>query len=372
MGEIAEWLQLRKPQINELVNTTSQTVLNSMMDDVLLDEYFPIKTYLAFELLWLQFKTQGAIASVVGWEGEIPGTRSGSITEVALDVFKLGIAHHYTENLLKMMYDFEQRSLAVPALMAEFKNILFGTIDDLKPRINGLMKLMTWQVLTTGSCDYLDPRTKIRAKVTYNILPTLFPTALLAGRRWSVPTTATGIADLVALTEAYYAVHRRFPDKVVMSRKQVNNLLLQDATRTAAVSRVASGAAPASYVVNRELLNILLTDRQVPPIVEYDTEVEVEAVTIANGIPIVSTTPYRLVPDNVVCFLSKSRGQGGVVREQGVRALGPVPSNKMKAGIYVFPEAVSIEPPVDRVVGVATFVPAVFDDRALCAQRVDG
>ena len=371
MGEIAEWLQQRKPQINELVDTTSQTVLDGMADDVLLDEYFPIRTYLAFELLWAQFKTQGAIASVVGFEGEIPGTRSGSITEVALDVFKLGIAHHYTENLLKMMYEFEQRSLAVPALMTQFKNMLFGTIDDLKPRINGLMKLMTWQVLTTGSCDYLDPRTRIRAKVTYNALPALFPAALTGVRRWSVPATATGIADLVALNEAWYAVHRRFPDKTVLSRRQVNNLLLQDATRSAAVSRVASGATPASYVVNRDLLNVLLMDRQVPPIAENDDEVEVESITIVGGVPIVSTTPYRLVPDNVVCFLSKSRGQGGVMRSMGVRALGPVPSAKMRPGISVFSEEVSKEPPVDRSVAVATFVPAIWDDRQLCAQKVD-
>lgn len=364
MGVIADWLDTRKSQIQQLVDTTNQDVVNGMLDDPLLDEYFPIQTYMDFKILWLKFKNVAAIASVVGFEGEIPGTRTGNITEAELEVFKLGIAHHYTENLLIMMHEFEQRSLAVPALMTELKNILFGSIDDLKPRLNGLMKLMVWQVLYSGSCDYLDPRTKIRARIDYEKEATLFPAALTGTRRWSQPTTATGIQDLVNLMEAYYLIHRRFPDKLIMSRNAVNKLLAQDATRAAAIARTVSAATASQYVVSRELLNMLLMDRQVPPIEEYDRNVVVEN---TDG----TTTNTRLIPENRFLFLSKMMGGSGKMMGMGERALGPVPSNKMKPGISTFSEEVSKEPPVDRSVGVCTFVPAIFDPRCLSAQQID-
>lgn len=372
MGEIADWLETRKPQIQKLVDTTNQDVLNGMMDDPLLDEYFPIQTYMDFKLLWLKFKNVAAIASVVGFEGEIPGTRTGNITEAELEIFKIGIAHHYTENLLIMMHEFEQRSLAVPALMKQLKNILFGSIDDLKPRLNGLMKLMVWQVLYSGTCDYLDPRTKIRARIAYDTEATLFPAALTAGRRWSVPATATGIADIVTLLEAFYAIHRRFPEKTIMSRQAVNELLAQESTKTLAIARTVSAATTNQYVVNRELLNMLLMDRQVPPIVEFDDNVVVETVTQnPGGVPVVTADSVRLFPENYFTFLSKTPSINGANATMGERALGPVPSNKMKPGIYTFPEEVSKEPPVDRSVGVGTFVPAVWDSRQLASWKID-
>lgn len=373
MGQIADWLEVRKPQLQKLVDTTNQDVLNGMMDDPLLDEYFPIETYMDFKILWLKFKNVAAIASVVGFEGEIPGTRTGNITEAELEIFKIGIAHHYTENLLIMMHEFEQRSLAVPALMTQLKNILFGSIDDLKPRLNGLMKLMIWQVLYSGECNYLDPRTKIRAKITYDTEPTLFPTALATTRRWSQPTSATGVADLVQLLEAFYTIHRRFPDKVVMSRKAVNQLLAQDSTKTLAIARTVSAATTNQYVVNRDLLNMLLMDRQVPPIVEFDDNVVVESVTTgAGGVPVVTADSVRLMPENYFCFLSKTPSINGASATAGCRALGPVASNKMKSGIYTFFEELTKEPPVDRSVGVATFVPAIWDGRTLASWRIDG
>lgn len=365
MGAIADFLNNRLPQLQKLVDTTNQDVVDGMLDDPLLDEFFPIQTYPDFKILFLKFKNVAAIASIVGFEGEIPGTRTGNITEAELEVFKLGIAHHYTENLMIMMHEYEQRAQAVPALMAQLKNILFGSIDDLKPRLNGLMKLMVWQVLTTGTCDYLDPRTRIRARIAYDTEPTLFPAALTTTRRWSQPTTATGVQDLANLMEAYYLIHRSFPIKLVMSRNAVNKLLAQDSTRTLAIARTVSAATTSQYVVGRELLNQLLMDRQLPPIEEYDRSVVVEN---ADG----TTTNTRLIPDNRFLFLSKMIGSNGQATSMGERSLGPVVSNQMKPGIFVFAEQVgSKEPPVDRSVGVCTFVPSVYDSRCLSSQQID-
>lgn len=377
MGRFADFIEARKPQVRKLIDTTYHRLRKR---SGLIDQYFPLMSYDDFELLWLRFEDRLPIASLIGFEGEVPNTKAGNIRELQLDVLKLGIAHTWKENDFKLMHKYEQRVTGVPQ---SFKNQIFGSVQGLVPRIVDLHNVLTWQVIYQGECDYLDPRTGIRGQIEYDTETTLFPAALTGTERWSQPTTANGLQTLVNLTEAFYQVNGYFPDMTVMSRKDYNNLRNQDSVKGAALSKMASSftSPPTDFTVSLAMLNDLMSDREIPPLyvdddnrAGFDEQYEIED---AQG----NITRGRFLPEGYVTFLTAIKQaanvEGGIdgaepAATMGERALGPTVENDMQPGIFTLTEEVSKSPPVDRVLAVATGVPAVWDSRTLCAQKIDG
>lgn len=373
MGRFVDWLQTRKPQIRKLIDLTFNRLRQR---SGLLDSYFPLQNYDDFKLLWLRMLDEPAIASVVGINGEIPTTRRGKISEVELDTFKLAISHLWLEDDFKLMHELETRLAAGDARFRQtIANLIFGSVQDLPPRIVDLSNLLTWQVLTTGGCNYTDPRTDVIAKLEYDVVPAHFPAALTGTAVWSDAANANGLQNLVSHAEAVYATLGYFPDATAMSRKALNWLLAQQSTKNAAVSRqMGNPGASSDYVVSREMVGQLFLDREIPPLVVYDEQYTEES---AAGVK----TRKRFLPEDTYSFLTRVGSSGNNLTEgetaenaamsMGERAWGPVVSNDMRPGIYTFEEELSKEPPKDRAVGVGTFVPAVWDSRTLAARKIN-
>lgn len=369
MGRIADWVNARPASIRKIVDQTQERVRRR---SGLTDEYFPVNFgYDDFDLLWLKFTDEMPIASVIGFEGEVPHTKSGKVTELEMEVFKLGLAYLWKENDFKLMHKYENRLQGVPQ---SFKNRLFGSVQMLVPRITDLASVLLWEVIYKGNCSYTDPRTGLKAELTYSTESSLFPSALTTTNRWTEAATANGLQNLVDLSEAFYAIHGYFPDVTVMSRTAYNNLRNQASTKEAAVAKTGSAATAANTVVSPELLNALFADREIPPIyvnqngqTGFDDEVDVED---AAG----NISRRRLLPTNYVTFLTKKQRMGDEVGNDagtmGERAFGPTVENDMNPGIYTLTEEVSKSPPVDRALAVGTFVPAIWDSRLLCARKI--
>lgn len=353
---INEWIMRRGTAIQKLVDVSSP---NLTEEDAFLKEYLPITTYPDFRILWMKFKKLPAIASVVGFEGEIPNTKGFvSVREAEISMFKLGIAHTYTENDLIMKHELERSG--DQNLIKAFRDAIFGTIEGLKPRIIGLADLLMWQVLVTGGCNYLDPRTHITARLQYPIEPSLFPGELVGATRWGQLNTADGFQNLRLHLLAFYNIHNRYPDAVLIPKKLHTNLKNQVSTRQHAIALTTSQRTVEDFIVNQETFDSLREEWEIPPFVIYDRTVVVES---AEGL----FTETRLLPDDTYVFATKAKG----MNTMGERAFGPVPSNDFKPGIYTFPEEISKEPPIDRSVGTATEVSAVWDAKLLGAWKVN-
>jgi hypothetical protein len=373
MGVFQEFTSSRKPGIRKLVGVTFNQLKKRTG---LIDRYFPLAQVNDFKILWLRMNNRPAIASFTGWSGEIPNTRRGDIKEDTAEVLKMGLAHEFNEEDLKLMQEFMVRARAGESgFMQTIQDMIFGRVEDLVMGNVDLAARITWEVCYSGGVSYTDPRTKVKFKLTYPTVSSHFPAALTGGNTWDTSASANGLQDLKDLAEAFYATLGFFPDETVMTRNQLNQLLAQDSTRDAAVAKTGSAASPSDLVIGRDLLNQLITDREIPPIVLMDERYETEN---AKG----KKTQSRFLPDGYITFLTGSGAIGpntqaneappdlNMMRMMGERCLGPVPSNNNQPGIYTFTEEMSKEPPLDRQVAVGTFVPAVYDPRLLAGLKV--
>lgn len=359
MGKFATLIARYTSSIPKLVDITNPKVMEHFrQEDPLLATYYEIKDYSDFDLLWLKTREVPSVASVLGFEGEVPNTRGlVGLEQGSLGRFKIGVAHTYTENDLILMNKFENSNN--PRFIQDFKDRIFGNIEDMRPRILGMTDILTWQVNLSGGCDYFDPRSGAIARLSYPTEPALFPNALTGQAKWNQHNTADGIRNLEEHLRAFYAVHHRKPDEIAMPEFLADDLISQVSTRNYARTLTTSQTPVEDYFVDIDILQAVLKRRKIPPIRIYDRTLPVE--TAPNVF-----TPIPLLPYGYYCFLTKVPGQTGM----GERAFGPLPSNDFKPGINAFPEEVSKEPPVDRLVGTATVVPAVWNSKLLAARKV--
>ncbi|NJM56240.1 MAG: hypothetical protein HC857_00560 [Synechococcales cyanobacterium RU_4_20] len=360
-----------------MTRVVDETYNRLMTRDNILDQYFPIQTYMDFEILWLKVKDRPAIASVVGFDGEVPITQKGQATEIMQDTYKFVLSYLYTESDMKVMLTLMQRLRGGESAFAqEISNLIFGRLEDLVQSVRDLMDLLCWQLLYQGSVDYTDPRTKAKVRVSYSSkIAGHFPTALAGGNRWSQAATANGLDNLRTLSETYYDNLGYFPDRIVMRRKDLNKLLAQTTTKEAFVAATGSAAGATNQVVSRLALGEMLVTREIPPIHIFDDRYTEEN---AKG----TSTEKPFLPEGYIVFLtgSGSAGNNAMTEEKppgnpsglmGQRAFGPVISNNNIPGIYSFTEEVSKEPAKDRSVASATGTPIVWDARHLAGWKID-
>lgn len=323
----------------------------------LLDDHIPIVMSDDFDVLTYLVEQNLAIASVIGTGGEIVSTRGGKLIKFEGDFLKIAIGHDWDERTQKQMLKF--RKYLSGDISKTFVDMLYGSVDDLQPRAIKTGNVLTWQVLQFGEVNYTDPRSGITARLTYDTLPALFPSALTGTAKWDQYATANGVQDLEDHLQAFYDENGYYPDKVVMSNRLVTHLGRQESTRNRALSMGMLSNVPAAGVasaVSGEMIK-----RLIPQLAMSNTQLEIYDAQYHLEIAPGQIIKGRYLNDDTYCFLSAGIGQ---------RLWGPTIENEGKPGLFVKTEELKSSPPQDRSYCVGQFVPFFPDPKKLGARKV--
>ena len=383
MSDIEKLVSKRRSVIARIIDESFERAQRQSM---LTDMYFPVDTVDLWELMDVVLQRNMAVASVIGFDQEIPYTKGGIWRERVEQLIKLAIGHVMTE---RDMVQISRLNKLGQRGMIEIINVIFGQMDDLVPRIMGLANLLTWEAIYKGSVSYTDPRTKQKATFNYQTESTLFPSDLAGGNTWDNAGTATGLDDMRALSDAFYALHGYRPTgHTAMSNLQFEQLRAQTATKEAYISMTASAAGTAGAFVPLEAINAMLVERGIPPIYVnengqpgFDDNVVVETPSKSSTKP-PTFTNTRLLPEGYVTFLVKQQGVnsnflGTNTGMLGQRVFGPTIESKRgsldaaeSAGIFTDVEELSKSPPQIRMYGVGNFLVDIPNPRLLVSQKV--
>lgn len=324
------------------------------------DRYSPIRLTDDLRTLEYLLKRNMAIASITPTDGEVPSTRMGQLIKIEGGMLKLTLSHYYDEETKIRVHELSR----TPNVPQAFVEMLFGTVNDLQPKVVKLANVLTAQVWYQGRVNFTDPRTNLTVNLNYDYKPELMPAPLTGDALWNNYATANGIQNLIDHSNTFYDVNGFYPETVMMSNKLLTHLLRQQSTSDWAINAGLLSATPRSGMpsaISKYVLDKLVEQTyNLPKIEIWDAQYEIE---IAPG----ETQRVRYLPDHSYCFLNPGMMQRlfGATLESGY---GGKP---LKAGIFVKTEEnLKISPPVERSLAVARFMPFVADARLLAGAKV--
>ncbi|MCC5616372.1 hypothetical protein LC605_15095 [Nostoc sp. CHAB 5836] len=322
------------------------------------DEYAPMEMTDDFRVLEYMIERNMAIASIIATGQEIPQTRAGRLTKLEGSSFgKIAISYIYNEeDQIRMMELMQMQSMP-----RYFVDLLIGTVDSLQPRVVKTANVLTWQVWTTGLCDFTDPRSGARFRLQYNTEPTLFPAPLtgnaIGTAVWTDYTNANGIDNMQSHARAFYDINGYYPDETVMSQDLLDNLLRQQSTRNYALGLGIINNIPGAVqaMISQTIVDKITSELKIPKIRVSDAQYEIE---IAPG----QNIRGRYFPNDTYTFLTKGMSK---------RLFGPTLEAKGKPGIFVKTEEVlKSSPPEERSYAVGRMIPWVAQPKLLAARKV--
>jgi hypothetical protein len=375
MSYIATWLN------EQLQAKTADLLVNDTLNDLrtrsgMLSKYVPIKNYDSRNFLSYVIKEINVIASIIAYGATPPISRQGSFTKITAEMLKSGLTYRFDENdqwdlrdALRMAVATASTVQDVPAMNGS-GGIMKGTNNDLASYIFGrlasavkaqldLLDVMAWQCLTTGQVSWTDTR-EAGAQVVLNYIdPTAdynhFPGALSGVDLWTATATANGIQNLFDGCSTFVDTNGYRPDATVMSWKTRNDLMQQESTKNAASSLTVTQVGQ----VSKDMLNAIMEARDLPPIVTFDEQYELEN-------PDKSVSKLRFMPTTHYAFLSEGMGQRAI----GATIEGDDDPTKKSNGIYVVAREIEKVPPVDAIQTTMTSIPVFPNPKKLFAQQV--
>ncbi len=353
MAVIATWLNehLQKKTVDKIVEDTHA---DTVQEDPILNEYFPIEMYNDRNFLGMVIEKIRPIASVIGYNGKAPTTSAGDFRQVVQQFAKLGLQYSFTEEMQFRMEEVQRYAGLQGISVQDVRNadgtvnragsggkladFIFGKPRDLTIGLQTLLDNMAWQIPQFGRVDYTDPRTNITLGVnyadpsaTYNFFPapgdpcTINNGEAIPGGTyvsWDDWDNADGILDIELDCEAFRRVNGTYPKAIAMSKTAWRNLIRQKTTVDyAATFSTGVTATKMSNVI----LSRVLEDRGLPPVIISDRLYDVED---NDG----NFTKARFLAEDRYVFLSAGCGS---------RAWGPLIEHKKnlydspKAGIYI-------------------------------------
>lgn len=347
MGRINDFLNKHRQVVRRQVDITNMRL---MATRDWLNPYMPFASYDDYSLLVLRAKKNRAIAHLVGFEGEIPGSSAGTFETGEVSVAKIAKSYVYTEEDMILMRRWEQNVSGVPDSVKDF---FFGTITDLPGLIQDTHTLLAVMAMIHGAIDFVDLVTGIPAQVTYTTNTAQYPADLAGSAQWNDPVGGRPIEGLVNHSRSYREIGR--PTATLMNEETMDKMVDTAEFRTAVAARKNVDASTAgSFKVGRDDVDEIFRVNGLPPLQIVESAYEEE-------LPNNTRNQKFFIPEGYYTFAWDGMGE---------RAVGPVESNEGRAGIYTFTEEVSKEPPVDRSVGVSTGCPMFFDTRKMGGRKV--
>lgn len=385
MAYVASWLseQLQARTADAIVEDTLHYLKQR---NKLLDQFMPVKTYDTFGILQYVVTKMRTVASVVPFGAEIPLRNQGKFTKLNAELFKIGTGRRYDEErqiaLKKAMEEAELKGITIQNLYDgdgtvavrgannTLADYLFGTIGDVAEEMGDLLHLLSWQAVQFGSVNYQDPFTSVALNLDYRD-PSAdygyapygkmahFPSDLTGtADDWTQYTTADGLRNIEEDVEQYIETNGFPPDVIVMSRHLRRHLINQESTRRAVaqvVNTLGGVTVENSGQVGYQQLGRLMSDRELPQIVTYDEQFQVEN----NDGKILGRR--RFLNQDRYVFLRRAMGE---------QAMGPTVEGDFAPGMHVVTRQVREYPHVDATQGVATALPIIPNPKLLFSRRV--
>jgi hypothetical protein len=325
---------------------------------VIPDEYGPMRMSDDFDVLQYLIERNMAIASVIATGQAIPQTRAGRIIKLEGSEFgKIGISHVWGEKDQIRMMKLRQAN----NIPREFLDLLLGTVESLQPRIVKTANVLWWQVITSGLCDFTDPRSGDRFRLEYSAKePSLFPAPLTGNATgtavWNDYTNANGIDNLQKHARAFYDINGFYPDETGMSQDLLDDLLRQQSTRNYALSLGIINNIPGAVnaMVSESILGKIFSELKIPKLRVTDAQYEIE---IAPG----QNVRGRYLPTDTYVFLTKGMSE---------RLFSPTIEGKGKSGIFVQTVPAKDGETTEKSFAVARMIPYVPQPKFLASRKV--
>lgn len=385
MAYISTWLN--DAHQNKMADLVIEDTLDDLKrrDTTVLDPYVPLKTYTNRKFLAYVMEQINTIASVIAYGAEPPVTQHGTFRKITAELMKSSLSYVWDEEYQWHMKEAMEEAAAkgitvqrsrtsdgkIQATNADLASFIFGTIQQLAVAQVDLLNHLTWQALQYGEIDRVDPRTGVRTTISYKNpygdeatgLYTSghlnFPDALTGSggstvnktHAWSESATADGVQNLYDFIDNYVDLNGFAPDYIYMSRKLLNELMVQASTKNAASSLTVTQVG----TVSPAMLGAILEARGIPPIKTFDEKFKNELAdkTLQN---------VRFLADDRFVVVKENMGE---------RAMGPTLEGNSREGVYLSTyEAPHKSPPVDITVSVATILPVLSDPKLLGAWKV--
>jgi hypothetical protein len=385
MAYISTWLN--DAHQNKMADLVIEDTLDDLKrrDTTVLDPYVPLKTYTNRKFLAYVMEQINTIASVVAYGAEPPVTQHGTFRKITAELMKSSLSYVWDEEYQWHMKEAMEEAAAkgitvqrsrtsdgkIQATNADLASFIFGTIQQLAVAQVDLLNHLTWQALQYGEIDRVDPRTGVRTTISYKNPygdeatgsytsgHLNFPDALTGSggstvnktHEWGQSATADGVQNLYDFIDNYVDLNGFAPDYIYMSRKLLNELMVQASTKNAASSLTVTQVG----TVSPAMLGAILEARGIPPIKTFDEKFKNELAdkTLQN---------VRFLADDRFVVVKENMGE---------RAMGPTLEGNSREGVYLSTyEAPHKSPPVDITVSVATILPVLSDPKLLGAWKV--
>lgn len=362
-ASVVDFLTRRKRDVDKLVN---QTFFRLLEDTSGLLRIMPRTSYQSRKLLALRFKhNRPTIASIIAPEQEIPASRPRmELTEDFYVNCKVGKKIVWKEQDFELVNDLQNLMLGTAGTGAvdAIERHYFGQVADLVPAIYDRSLTIGLQILTTGTCQFVDPLSAATFAIAYTDLEsTLFPAGLTGNARWSQSTQAACVPldNLETLADAYYDVNGSYAPFVVMSLKNFREVRNANSTKIAVLRRAGADSTTPDvtgvYVPDAQARDLILERTRALELIIFDAEYSQEN---ADG----TVTNLRYMPQDYVVLTS-----AGALEQ----AFVPTVENNFAPGIFQNSKVVEEAPRVERTVAVGNMIPACFDRRKLCARKVN-
>lgn len=387
MAIIANWLNehIQKKTVDQIVEDTHADTIN---EDPVLNEYFPIKMYNDRNFLGVVVEKIRPIASVIGYNGKAPTTSAGDFRQVVQQFAKLGLQYVFNEEMQFRMEEVQRYaglqgitvqnatnpdgSVNRAGAGGELADFIFGKASDLTIGLQIVLDNFAWQIIQNGKIEYTDPRTNIKLSVnytdassTYDFFPAPGDAPVVAGEAfdagnrvsWDAYETADGILDIELDCEAYRKVNGTYPKAIVMS-KTAHRHLIRQKTTTEYAATFSTGVTAAK--MSNVILSRVLEDRGLPPIILHDRLYDLED---GNG----GFTKARFLDENRYALLGSNVGN---------RAWGPCIEAKRslydrpKAGIWTRTYEDPLNSAVDIMEAKATALALCLNPKLLFSRQI--
>jgi hypothetical protein len=356
-------------QSYKVAKIVDQTFFQLLLDDTsIFQRIAPVQNYVDTALLIMRMsRSKPTIASLVGDEQELPNSRSRvKLSEETLSEARIGKQHVFTNNDFKAFKKFQEavERAAQPSLVKQFEEVFFGIAADLAPAIIEKMTVLLMEVLTTGSCNYTDPLTKVKMVLSYDevissgVNQLMFTAAPISQDDWGA-ITANGLATLETDAMSHYRNFGTFPPTMYMRWNLMRDLANQTSTKRAVAERRGYGleteaSINAMYIEDQEVLDLIRQRTRGSAVEFLDSMYSEEA---ESGV----ITDKYFLDDKRYFFAADGNAE---------RSFVPTPERDFQPGIYTKAKEIDDAPRIERIAGVGAGIPTVFDARKLAARRV--
>jgi hypothetical protein len=367
MPSIIDYYNRNSIKVSRIVD---QTFFRLLEDNTsIFSEIAPVVNYVDTMLLIMRMsRSKPTIASLVGDEQELPNSRSRiKISEETLSEARIGKQHVFTNNDFKAFKKLQEvlSRAGESELTSEFERVFMGIAADLAPAIIEKMTVLLMEVLTTGSCNYTDPVTKVKLTLTYDevissgIYQLMFTSAPLTADSAETSATANSLGLMESHATSYYQNFGTFPTRMYLRWNLLRDIANQLSTKRAVAAVRGYGvetdtAINAIYVEDQQVIDLIRSRTRGATVKLLDAQYSEESET---GV----VTEKYFLDDKRYLFAEPGNAE---------RSFVPTPEKDFAPGIYVNAKDINDAPRVERIAGVGAGIPTIFDARKLACRRI--